>query len=123
MERGGHDDEQTCRHSLARLCALRGAAGRCRLDSSGDAVFEGLHSLVVRDSSGDLVIARVAGFADVTDSSGDVDIAGVTGDVEIAADGSGDIRIAGVGGSVAVEQDSSGDVIVTEVLGAVHLPD
>jgi DUF4097 and DUF4098 domain-containing protein YvlB len=105
-------------------------------DSSGDAVFEDLKSLLLQDSSGDLEIRRVAGALDVTDSSGDLTIEGagsarvrdssgdievdeVHGDVDVVIDSSGDMRIAKVDGSVKIEQDSSGGIRVEDVKGSV----
>src|SRR5687767_14326403 len=40
------------------------------VDSSGDATFKDLDSLILQDSSGDLDVARVAGTVDVGDGSG-----------------------------------------------------
>lgn len=106
------------------------------IDSSGDAEFEDLHSLMLQDSSGDLEISRVAGLADVSDSSGDIEIedAGsvklrdssgdieverVRGEVEVDNDSSGDIRIVHVGASVMIRNDSSGSIRVEDVKGSV----
>jgi len=105
-------------------------------DSSGDATFEDLKSLVVQDSSGDLTLARIAGAVDVNDSSGnieidkagsarvndssgDVDIDDVTTDVVVTNDSSGDIGVVRVDGSVTIEQDSSGNIRVEDVRGSV----
>jgi hypothetical protein len=106
------------------------------VDSSGDATFEDLKSLVLQDSSGDLTLARIAGALEVNDSSGDVeidragsvrvndssgnlDIDEVSGDVVVENDSSGDIEIAQVKGSVTIEQDSSGTIRVEDVRGSV----
>ena len=106
------------------------------VDSSGDTVIEDLAALTIQDSSGDLEIHRIAGFADVADSSGDLDIddAGsvrvrdssgdieigkVRGDAEITSDSSGDIHIAEVGANVHIGQDSSGGIRVEDVKGNV----
>ncbi len=106
------------------------------IDSSGDATFEGLKSLTLQDSSGDLELERIAGTVDVGDSSGDLEIdnAGsvrvrdssgdvgighVKGDVEVIADSSGDIEVRQVEGSVKIEQDSSGGIRVEDVRGSV----
>ena len=106
------------------------------MDSSGDAVFEDLNSLVLQDSSGDLNIARTAGALDVTDSSGDltiekagsvrlrdssgdVDVEDVASDVTVLMDSSGDVEIADVNGNVTVEQDSSGNIRIEGVKGSV----
>jgi hypothetical protein len=108
------------------------------IDSSGDAVFEDLKSLVLQDSSGDLRISRTAGLVDVNDSSGDLTIANagsvrvrdssgdiaidrVTNDVTVAVDSSGDMRIAKVDGSVRIEQDSSGGIHIEDVKGSVNV--
>jgi DUF4097 and DUF4098 domain-containing protein YvlB len=105
-------------------------------DSSGDATFEDLKSLVVQDSSGDLTLMRIAGAVEVNDSSGDteidkagsvrindssgdIDIDDVTTDVVVTNDSSGDIGIVRVDGSVTVEQDSSGNIRVEDVRGSV----
>lgn len=106
------------------------------IDSSGDAEFEDLHSLVLQDSSGDLEISRIAGLVDVGDSSGDIEVedAGsvkvrdssgdieverVRGEVEVENDSSGDIRITDVGATVLVRNDSSGSIRVEDVKGSV----
>jgi DUF4097 and DUF4098 domain-containing protein YvlB len=106
------------------------------IDSSGDAEFEDLASLVLQDSSGDLQLERIAGLADVSDSSGDLEIQGagsarvrdssgdfeldeIRGDVEVVQDSSGDMRITRVGGNVNVRQDSSGNIRIEDVKGAV----
>lgn len=106
------------------------------VDSSGDAVFEDLHSLALQDSSGDLEVRRIAGLAEIGDSSGDIEVRDVgsvrlndssgdielediRGDVEIDNDSSGDIRITHAAGSVRVRNDSSGGIRVEEVKGNV----
>jgi hypothetical protein len=106
------------------------------IDSSGDAEFEDLKSLVLQDSSGDLRLERIAGAVDLTDSSGDlrighagsvrlrdssgdIEIDQVSTDVDVQVDSSGDIEIAHVDGSVKVEQDSSGGIRVEDVKGSV----
>lgn len=108
------------------------------LDSSGDAVLEGLKSLDMQDSSGDLTITRVAGSVEVNDSSGDLRISSagnvrvrdssgdleireVANDVTVVVDSSGDMRIAKVNGSVRIEQDSSGGIHVEDVKGSVKV--
>lgn len=106
------------------------------MDSSGDAVFERLHSLNVQDSSGDLEVRRIAGLAEINDSSGDIEVRDVgsvrlndssgdieiddvRGDVEIENDSSGDIRVVRTGGSVRVRNDSSGGIRIEDVKGSV----
>lgn len=106
------------------------------IDSSGDAVYQDLHSLKLQDSSGDLEIRRIAGLADINDSSGDVDLRDAgsarlndsSGDLELADihdevvidnDSSGDIRIAQAGGTVRIHNDSSGGIRVEDVKGDV----
>jgi hypothetical protein len=106
------------------------------IDSSGDATFEDLKSLVLEDSSGDLELQRIAGTVDVGDSSGDLEIRGagsvrvrdssgdveiedVKGDVTVVADSSGDIEVSQADGSVRIEQDSSGGIRVEDVRGSV----
>jgi len=108
------------------------------IDSSGDAVFEDLKSLVLQDSSGDLRVRRIADLADVGDSSGDLEIENVgsakvrdsSGDIEIdhvrtdvriVSDSSGDMRIIDVGGNVVVESDSSGGIRIEDVKGAAQV--
>jgi hypothetical protein len=108
------------------------------VDSSGDAEFEDLAALTLQDSSGDLELRRISGFADVGDSSGDIDIVAagsvrlrdssgdievdeVRGQVEVELDSSGDIRIKRVNGGVRVRQDSSGSIRVEDVRGSVQV--
>ena len=103
-------------------------------DSSGDARFEDLKTLTLKDSSGDLELRRIAGLADVDDSSGDLTIDNVGaarvrdtsgdvvidevhGDVDVIQDSAGDIRVSHAEGNVHVGQDSSGDIRVEDVKG------
>jgi DUF4097 and DUF4098 domain-containing protein YvlB len=108
------------------------------VDSSGDAAFEDLKTLVLQDSSGDLKVQRIDGLADINDSSGDIDIENVgalrlrdssgdvevdtvRGEVEVAVDSSGDMHIARVDGSVRIRQDSSGGIRIEDVKGSVDV--
>lgn len=108
------------------------------IDSSGDAVFEDLKSLVLQDSSGDLRVRRISDLADVGDSSGDLEIENVgsarvrdsSGDIEIGhvrgearivSDSSGDIRMVDVGGNAVIESDSSGGIRIEDVKGAAQV--
>jgi DUF4097 and DUF4098 domain-containing protein YvlB len=105
-------------------------------DSSGDSRMEGLASLVMQDSSGDLEIRDVAGLVDVgdssgdlsiervgslrlQDSSGDISVDDVRQDVDVVNDSSGDMHIEAVGGYVRVENDSSGEIRIEDVKGNV----
>ncbi len=105
------------------------------VDSSGDAVFEGVRALQLQDSSGDLRVSDVAELADITDSSGDVSIVrtgsvrlrdssgdieidGIRGAVQLLSDSSGDIHVADVGTDVTIEQDSSGSIRIEDVRGS-----
>jgi hypothetical protein len=106
------------------------------VDSSGDAVFEGLKALQVTDSSGDLRVSEVAELAEISDSSGDLEVSDVgrvrlndssgdvavervRGDVEVLVDSSGDMRIENIDGAVVVQSDSSGGLYFEEVKGSV----
>ncbi|HUQ12256.1 MAG TPA: DUF4097 family beta strand repeat-containing protein [Steroidobacteraceae bacterium] len=106
------------------------------IDSSGDAKYEGLQSLALQDSSGDLEVRRIAGTAVIgdssgdlevrdvgsvklNDSSGDIEVDEVRGDVEVDNDSSGDIRITGVRASVMIRNDSSGGIRIEDVKGNV----
>ncbi len=104
-------------------------------DSSGAAKLEGVASLHMVDSSGELEIGDVAGDVDVKDSSGAIEIAEVGGSVAITdssggievqnvaqdllirVDSSGGIDARDIGGSVVVKADSSGDIKVKKVGG------
>jgi hypothetical protein len=106
------------------------------IDSSGDAVIEGVRALQINDSSGDLRVSNIAENADVGDSSGDLRISDVgkvrvsdssgdlviedvRGDVEVLVDSSGDMGIERVAGAVVVQSDSSGSMHFEEVKGGV----
>jgi hypothetical protein len=108
------------------------------IDSSGDAEFEDLESLVLQDSSGSLEIRRITGLADIEDSSGElnieragsvrvrdssggIEIQDVRGDVEVPVDSSGEIHITNVGGNVHIQQDSSGEIHIEDVKGSVRI--
>jgi hypothetical protein len=83
-------------------------------DSSGDATFENLASLDLRDSSGDVTLRGAAGDVSIEDSSGDLEIERVGGSLTVS-DNSGDIEIDGVRGEVVVERDGSGDITARNV--------
>ena len=83
-------------------------------DSSGDARFEGLAALDLRDSSGDVTLRNVRGDVTIEDSSGDLEIQDIGGSLTLS-DSSGDIEIAGVQGEVVVERDSSGDIEASDL--------
>jgi hypothetical protein len=108
------------------------------IDSSGDAEFQDLLALDLRDSSGDLRVSRITGLARVHDSSGDIEIADVgsaqvedssgdidirnsKGTVDLPNDSSGDIEIRGVRGNVIVRNDSSGGIRIEDVDGSVEV--
>lgn len=65
-------------------------------------------ALIVSDSSGSMVIKRVASLQ-LSDSSGDVDVEDVPGVVLVVRDSSGDLRLSRVG-EVTIELDSSGEI-------------
>lgn len=95
--------------------------------------------LELRDSSGDIDIARIAGDVEITDSSGDmelrdlgagvaisdssgdIDVRGVKGGVTVRSDSSGDIDIVDVEGDATVEEDSSGDIALGRIAGSAHV--
>jgi hypothetical protein len=87
-------------------------------DSSGKASIEGVASLVMVDSSGQLVIEDVSGNVTVEDSSGSLKIKRVDGDVSVT-DSSGSITVAYVAGNFTVEADSSGSIDAEYVKGNV----
>lgn len=66
----------------------------------------------VHDSSGDLVVRRVAS-AEVIDSSGGIELINIGGDVLIPQDSSGDIYMREVG-AVTIQVDSSGEIEIVD---------
>jgi hypothetical protein len=108
-------------------------------DSSGEAEIFGVASIDLRDSSGSIDIAEVAGDVRIRDSSGEIelrrvggsvrlrdssggiDIRDVSQNVEIEEDGSGEIYIAGVEGDVVVGSDGSGGISIRDVTGHVTI--
>ncbi len=104
-------------------------------DSSGAAQLDGLLSLVMVDSSGELTIKNITGDVDVTDSSGaltiknvkgsvavtdssgSIDVKNVVNDLLVRVDSSGGIEASNIGGDVLVKRDSSGSIEVTDVAG------
>jgi hypothetical protein len=109
------------------------------VDSSGDTTIEGLATLAMTDSSGDLHIDRIAGDLEVTDSSGDlwidevgrnvrlndssgdVKVEDVHGDVLVEADGSGSLTFDRVDHNVTVARDGSGDIRISNVKGDARI--
>jgi hypothetical protein len=109
------------------------------IDSSGDAEIDGIASLDMTDSSGDLRISRVAGDLELRDSSGDVrideigknvrledssgdvNIEDAHGDVLITADGSGELVLERIERNVTVERDGSGDIHIAQVKGNARI--
>jgi DUF4097 and DUF4098 domain-containing protein YvlB len=109
------------------------------VDSSGDTTIEGLATLVMTDSSGDLHIDRIAGDLEVTDSSGDlwidevgrnvrlrdssgdVDVEDVHGDVEVEADGSGSLTLDRLDRNLTIGHDGSGDIRISNVKGDARI--
>ncbi len=87
-------------------------------DSSGEARVEGIGSLVMVDSSGELTIENVKGDVNVTDSSGALNIEQVTGNV-LVTDSSGSISVYKVTGDFTVEVDSSGGIEAEQIGGDV----
>lgn len=83
-------------------------------DSSGDASVSGVASLVMTDSSGELVIDGVAGNVSVTDSSGGLSLKKIQGDVEVR-DSSGEIEASDISGHFTVLVDSSGAIEIQRV--------
>ena len=88
------------------------------VDSSGAASVEGIKSLVMEDSSGDLIITDVTGDVRVKDSSGALRIGGVTGSVWVS-DSSGAIKVGSVAGDFTVDVDSSGSIEAKGIQGNV----
>lgn len=104
-------------------------------DSSGEARIEGVESLImvdssgeltikdisgevrVNDSSGSLTIKQVGGNVWVTDSSGAIKARDITGDFTVEVDSSGGIEVARVDGSVLIRTDSSGGIEVNDIGG------
>lgn len=84
-------------------------------DSSGELSIEGVSSVVVHDSSGDIEIVDVQGNVSLNDSSGDIDLERIGGNVTVVSDSSGDIRGDSVEGTVLVMKDSSGNIRFTDV--------
>lgn len=86
-------------------------------DSSGDIVVRKVAGLRLRDSSGDIAISGVSGLVEIDDSSGDLRVSDSGGDVHVGTDSSGDIEISDVRGSVRIDQDSSGDIRLSRIAG------
>jgi hypothetical protein len=84
-------------------------------DSSGDIVMEGVGTVTVQDSSGDMKIAHASGPVSIKDSSGEIDVSDISGDVTIESDSSGDILGKDIEGTVLVKSDSSGDIEFSDV--------
>lgn len=90
-------------------------------DSSGDLVVRKVASLLLRDSSGDVSISGVTGAVDVQDSSGDVRIDDSGANVHVGTDSSGDLQVSDVRGSVVIDQDSSGDIRLSRISGDARI--
>lgn len=88
------------------------------IDSSGAATVEGVGSLVMVDSSGELAVDGVAGDVSVEDSSGSLEIKRVRGRV-LVTDGSGSINVSDIVGDFIVEADGSGSIEAKRVNGNV----
>ena len=87
-------------------------------DSSGDIRIEKVHSLVLNDSSGDIVLDSIPGDILIErDSSGDIDIRRA-GNVHIKVDSSGDIDVRDAM-TVRVGKDSSGSIDARDITGDV----
>ncbi|MEL7448129.1 MAG: hypothetical protein AAFN78_02910 [Pseudomonadota bacterium] len=104
-------------------------------DSSGDIRIEAVHSLVLNDSSGDIILDSIQGDILIErDSSGDIDIRRASnvhikvdssGDIDVrdamtvhvGKDSSGSIHARDITGDVMVGADSSGEIVVTNVGG------
>ncbi len=88
------------------------------VDSSGKASVEGVGSLAMIDSSGELIINGVSGDVRIKDSSGELKINNVVGSVWVT-DGSGAIKVRAIAGNLTVESDGSGAIMVERVKGKV----
>lgn len=69
-------------------------------------------AVIVHDSSGDLLLRRVAS-AEVSDSSGDMELEDIAGPVLIPRDSSGEIFMSRVG-NVVIQVDSSGEIRIEQ---------
>jgi hypothetical protein len=88
------------------------------VDSSGELVIEDIGGdVTAQDSSGSLRINRVNGNVSVSDSSGSIKVSYVAGDFTVEVDSSGSIDAEYVKGNVLVRSDSSGSINVYKVGG------
>lgn len=93
-------------------------------DSSGDIIVRKVAGLRMRDSSGDIEISDVRGSVRIDqDSSGDIRLSRIAGDAKIGVDSSGDIVAHDIGGGFTVGADGSGSIDYAQVRGAVQIPD
>jgi hypothetical protein len=94
------------------------AASLVMVDSSGELVIEDISGdVTAQDSSGSLRINRVNGNVSVSDSSGSIKVSYVAGDFTVEVDSSGSIDADYVKGNVLVRSDSSGSINVYKVGG------
>lgn len=94
------------------------AASLVMVDSSGELVIEDIDgNVIVEDSSGSLRINRVNGDVSVTDSSGSIKTSYVAGNFTVEVDSSGSISAEYIKGSVLVRSDRSGSINVNKVGG------
>lgn len=97
---------------------IRDVASLLMVDSSGELIIEDIAGDVrVTDSSGAVSIEQIAGNVSVTDSSGSIAVYEVTGDFTVEVDSSGGIEAEQIGGNVLVKTDSSGSIDVNQVAG------
>lgn len=89
-------------------------------DSSGEAIVEKVADLDMKDSSGELTIREISGNVTVKDSSGALNIEDIGGDVTVT-DSSGGIYISDVKQGVLVLADSSGSIEAKRVGKDVHV--
>ncbi|MBL4670892.1 MAG: hypothetical protein JKX81_01430 [Arenicella sp.] len=94
------------------------AASLVMVDSSGELLIEDIGgNVTVEDSSGSLRINRVNGNVSVTDSSGSIKVTYVAGNFTVEVDSSGSINAEYVKGNVLVRSDSSGSINAYKVGG------
>jgi hypothetical protein len=97
---------------------VEGIASLDMIDSSGQLTIGDVNGdVIVKDSSGSLSIEGVGGSVWVTDSSGSIDVRDVIGDFTVEVDSSGSIEAKHVDGNVLVRVDSSGSIDVSDVGG------
>ena len=86
-------------------------------DSSGDMTIAKTGPISIADSSGDIDLEDIRGGVTLEDSSGEIGLKGIEGDVLVRQDSSGDIYGRDIEGGVRVERDSSGDIRFRDISG------